>query len=267
MILMPDPNTAVIDPFRTHKTLNINCFVHDPITHESLLARPALRREEGRGPPRVHRPGRHVLLRARGRVLHLRRRALPLRPALGVALGRLDRSGVEHRHATRAAEPRLQDPVQGGLLPGPADGPVPGPAVGDDPHHGAARHRGRDPAPRGRHRRPGRDRHALRHAAAHGRQAHALQVRRQERRLRGGQDGDVHAEADLPGQRLGHALPPVAVEGRRAAVLQRDRLRRSVRHGALVHRRTAHARAGRSSRSRRRRPTRTSGWCRATRRR
>jgi glutamine synthetase len=34
MILVPDPNTAVIDPFRTHKTLNINCFVRDPITLE-----------------------------------------------------------------------------------------------------------------------------------------------------------------------------------------------------------------------------------------
>jgi glutamine synthetase len=34
MILLPDPNTAVIDPFRQHKTLNINCFVHDPVTHE-----------------------------------------------------------------------------------------------------------------------------------------------------------------------------------------------------------------------------------------
>lgn len=34
MILLPDPNTAVLDPFRDHKTLNINCFVHDPITHD-----------------------------------------------------------------------------------------------------------------------------------------------------------------------------------------------------------------------------------------
>ncbi len=34
MILKPDPDTAVIDPFRQHKTLNINCFVHDPITGE-----------------------------------------------------------------------------------------------------------------------------------------------------------------------------------------------------------------------------------------
>ena len=27
MILIPDPNTAVIDPFTQHKTMNINCFV------------------------------------------------------------------------------------------------------------------------------------------------------------------------------------------------------------------------------------------------
>ena len=35
MILLPDPSTAVIDKFRQHKTLNLNCFVHDPITLEN----------------------------------------------------------------------------------------------------------------------------------------------------------------------------------------------------------------------------------------
>jgi len=34
MILLPDPATAVVDPFRQHKTLNLNCFVHDPVTGE-----------------------------------------------------------------------------------------------------------------------------------------------------------------------------------------------------------------------------------------
>src|ERR671910_848101 len=34
MILVPDPNTAVLDPFRSHPTLNLNCFVRDPITGE-----------------------------------------------------------------------------------------------------------------------------------------------------------------------------------------------------------------------------------------
>ncbi|MEZ5237399.1 MAG: type I glutamate--ammonia ligase [Microthrixaceae bacterium] len=40
MILLPDSNTAVIDPFRQHKTLNINCWVHDPITGESYSRDP-----------------------------------------------------------------------------------------------------------------------------------------------------------------------------------------------------------------------------------
>jgi glutamine synthetase len=34
MLLMPDPDTAVLDPFREHVTLNINCFVEDPVTGE-----------------------------------------------------------------------------------------------------------------------------------------------------------------------------------------------------------------------------------------
>jgi glutamine synthetase len=34
MLLMPDPSTAVIDPFRQHKTMNLTFFVHDPLTGE-----------------------------------------------------------------------------------------------------------------------------------------------------------------------------------------------------------------------------------------
>jgi glutamine synthetase len=40
MLLFPDPNTAVLDPFRTHKTLNLNCFVRDPITGEPYTRDP-----------------------------------------------------------------------------------------------------------------------------------------------------------------------------------------------------------------------------------
>ena len=32
MQLLPDPATAYLDPFRTHKTLNLTFFVHDPLT-------------------------------------------------------------------------------------------------------------------------------------------------------------------------------------------------------------------------------------------
>src|ERR1017187_4882494 len=34
MLLLPDATTAVVDPFRTRKTLNLTFFVHDPLTGE-----------------------------------------------------------------------------------------------------------------------------------------------------------------------------------------------------------------------------------------
>ncbi len=40
MILVPDAATAVMDPFRRHRTLNLNCFVHDPLTGESYSRDP-----------------------------------------------------------------------------------------------------------------------------------------------------------------------------------------------------------------------------------
>ena len=213
MILVPDPNTAVIDPFREAKTLNLNCFVRDPVTGDSYSRDPRYVAKKAEDYLRLDRAGRHRLLRAGGGVLHLQRRPLPPGPALGHVLGRLGGGHLELGRR-REAQPRVQAPVQGGLLPRPAHGPLPGPALEDDPHAGAGGHRDRGAAPRGGHRRPGRDRHALRHPAAHGRQAHALQVRHQVRGLGPRPVGDVHAQAPVPGQRVGHALPPVAVEGR-----------------------------------------------------
>jgi glutamine synthetase len=40
MLLIPDPNTALMDPFREHPTLNVNCFVRDPVTGESYTRDP-----------------------------------------------------------------------------------------------------------------------------------------------------------------------------------------------------------------------------------
>ncbi len=40
MLLLPDPNTAVVDPFMKHKTLILNCYVHDPLTGESYSRDP-----------------------------------------------------------------------------------------------------------------------------------------------------------------------------------------------------------------------------------
>ena len=40
MILVPDPDTAVMDPFRTHPTLILNAYVKDPLTGESYSRDP-----------------------------------------------------------------------------------------------------------------------------------------------------------------------------------------------------------------------------------
>src|SRR6266705_558522 len=40
MLLLPDPTTAVIDPFRQHRTLNMTFFIHDPLTGEAYSRDP-----------------------------------------------------------------------------------------------------------------------------------------------------------------------------------------------------------------------------------
>src|SRR5260370_15132430 len=40
MLLLPDPTTAVVDPFRARKTLNLTFFVHDPLTGEPYTSDP-----------------------------------------------------------------------------------------------------------------------------------------------------------------------------------------------------------------------------------
>src|SRR3954465_7232411 len=40
MLLLPDANSAFLDPFRVHKTLNVNFFIHDPITGEQYSRDP-----------------------------------------------------------------------------------------------------------------------------------------------------------------------------------------------------------------------------------
>ncbi len=40
MLLLPDPTTALVDPFRRHKTLNLTFFIHDPLTGEAYSRDP-----------------------------------------------------------------------------------------------------------------------------------------------------------------------------------------------------------------------------------
>ena len=146
--------------------------------------------------------------------------------------------------ARRLTEPRVQAAVQGGLLPGPADGPVPGPALRDGADARAAS-ASRSRCSTTRSAPPARPRStcASTRCCAWPTSSCSTSTSSRTSRAARGQDGHVHAEAALPGQRLGHARAPVAVEGRRAAVLRREGLRRPLRPRALVHRRPARARA------------------------
>lgn len=40
MLLLPDPTSAYVDPFRRHKTLNLTFFIHDPVTGEAYSRDP-----------------------------------------------------------------------------------------------------------------------------------------------------------------------------------------------------------------------------------
>ena len=40
MLLVPDAGTTYVDEFRQHKTLNIHCYVRDPLTGESYSRDP-----------------------------------------------------------------------------------------------------------------------------------------------------------------------------------------------------------------------------------
>ena len=87
------------------------------------------------------------------------------------------------------------------------------------PRHRARAREVRDPGgvlpPRGRPE-PARDRHALRRRAEDGRRLHDLPDHGQGDRAQVRLARDVHAQAAVRGERLGHAHPPVAVQGRLA---------------------------------------------------
>ena len=228
MLLIPDPSTARDGSVHRGADARADLQRQGSRHRQGLLARSALHRAEGRGLRQEDRRGRHDLHRPRARVLLLR--LDPLRPELQLRLllHRLRGRRLEHRQGghARAAEPRLQAPLQAGLLPGAADGQVPGHPLGHGAGAGVGRRARRGAPPRGGHRRPDRDRHALRHADEDGRQGPLVQVLREEHRAEVGQDRHLHAQAPLPGQRLRHAHAPVAVEERQEPLLRAGRLRR-----------------------------------------
>ena len=212
LLVVPQPETALIDPFTARPTLTMICNIQDPITQQDYTRDP-----------------RNI---ARKAVSYMRSTGLAdacrLAPELEFFVfddvrfdqngheaylpRRLGRGGLEPGPGRRP-EPRLQGGLGPGLLPLPADRQPGRPPDRDGPADGRVRDRHRRPLPRGRHRRPVRDRPD---AAAPGRERRpgdAGPVHHPERRPPPRQDRHVHAQAALRRQRLGHAHPLHALEG------------------------------------------------------
>ena len=147
MLLLPDPSTAVLDPFRQHKTLNLTFSVFDPLTGAPYSRDPRNVAAKAEAYLKGTGIADTALLRPRGRVLHLRLGPVLHRPERGVLPPRLDRGRVEHRRDRERREPGLQARLQGRLLPGLADRPLHRPAVGDGQQAHRVRHHDRDAAP------------------------------------------------------------------------------------------------------------------------
>ena len=266
MILMPDPTTAVLDPFFEETTLNLRCDIVEPSTMQGY-----------------ERDPRSLAKRAEA---YLKSTGIADASLWGPENEFFIFDNVRHGSSMNGCFYEVDSaqgawnsgaPIDGGNLghrPGIKGGYFPVPPV--DAYQDLrsamcrrmerARPQGRSAPPRGRHGRPGRNQRLGQYAGEEGRRGADPQVRHPQRRRELRQDGHVHAEAARRRQRQRHARPPVAGEGRQEHVRRRQ-VRRPVRNRDLLHRRHHQARQGAERDLRTPAPTATSAWCRASKRR
>ena len=236
MVLMPDTETVHMDPFFAQSTMVVICDILDPVSGEPYNRDPRGTAKKAEAYMKSEGIGDTIYRRSGSRVLRLRRRAstrpTPTTPASSSTSTELpSNDDTDYETGNLGHRPR----VKGGYFPVP---PIDSAqdmrsemltvlaemGVRVEKHHhevaaGAAR-----------------TRHQVRHAGAQRRQDADLQIRRAPGRQCLRQDGDLHAEADLRRQRLGHARAPVDLEGRQAD-LRRQRICRPVGNLPLLHRR------------------------------
>ena len=205
MMVVPDPTTAVIDPFGRRTTLSLLCNIHDPITREAYE----------RDPRNIARKA-EAFLKKTGLADVCNVGPEPeffifddVRFDLGSNHGSYSVDSNEAGwNSGREEFPNLGYKIRSkeGYFPVPPN----------DSHADIRQEICEVLEEVGlqveRDRLPLRCAHALR------RQDHVAQVRDQERRSQERQDGHVHAQAGRRRQRQRHALPHVALEKREAAV-------------------------------------------------
>ncbi len=198
MMLLPDPETAQIDPFRAAKTLNLNFFVHDPFTREAY----------SRDPRNVARKAENYLAstgiadtcffgaEAEFYIFD----SVSFDSRINGTFYEVDsESGWwntgEPFEADGSPNRGYKVRPKGGYFPvAPYDHYVDlRDEMATNLQNAGLRARARPP--RGGHRRAGRDQLQVQHAAARGRRRAAVQIHHQEHGVGQRQDRDVHAEA------------------------------------------------------------------------
>ena len=241
MTLMPDPgqrpHRSVLRPDHHGGVLRRARAVH----RRDVRARSALHRQARRSLHEADRRRRHGRVRPGGRVLHLRRREasppIPTTPASSsTAPSCPPTCGTDYEMGNLGHRPR----TKGGYFPVPpidSAQDIRSEMLSVMAEMGVV---GREASPRGGLR-PARARHQVRPDGHAGRPHADLQVRDPQGGPGLRQDGVLHAQARVRRQRLGHALPPVDLEGLDAGV-RRQQVRRPVRYLPLLHRRHPEAR-------------------------
>ena len=243
MILMPEANTAVIDPFFEETTVDIRCDVIEPATMQGYERDPrslakraeAYLKSTGIADSALFGPENEFFIFDSVRFGNEMNGSFYSIDSVQGAWN----SQREYQEGNKGHRPGHQ----GRLLPGAAGRCVPGHPLGDVPGDGGDGTQGRSAPPRGGDRRPGRDRRRRRHAGAEGRPGADPEVLHPQRRAWLRQDRDLHAEAPGRRQRQRHARAPIAAEGGQGALCRRQ-VRRSLGSRALLHRRHHQARQG-----------------------
>ena len=242
------------------------CNIQDPITQEDYTPRSAQRRPQGRQLHEEHRHRRHRLLRPGARVLRLRRR--PLRPDASTPA--TTSSTASKASGTRGRE-RRQPNLGYKLRYKEGYFPVPPADTLQDIRNEMMLTMIEC----------GLDVEAQHHEVATGGQCEidmqfaplvemADNVMMYKYIVKNVASKHGKTATFMP-KPLSRTTAPACTStsrcGRRRQPVRRHRLRRPVRHGPVRHRRPAQARPGDLAPSPTRRPTATSGWCPATRRR
>ena len=243
MLLMPDPDSARLDPFTDEPVLNITCDVVEPSDGKGYDRDPrsiakrgeAYLKSTGLGDTAYFGPEPEFFIFD----------SVTWNVDMSGCFGqdRIRRSAVVLGRGIRRRQHGPSRAGQGRLFPGAAGRFAAGYPQCDVPRARTAGRRSRSASPRSGGARPVRNRHQVRKAGEARRLEADPQIHRANGRAFVRQDRDLHAQAGGRRQRFGHARAPVDLEGRPEPV-RRQRLRRPVRIRAVLHRRHHQARQG-----------------------